>query len=93
MPEFATLKAMGYRASYFWSLILCQALYLACLGFLPGVLVSWGLYSLLAEASGLIMRMTIERVGFVWLLTVGMCIVSGMLAIRKLFRADPASLF
>ena len=93
MPEFATLKAMGYRSSYFWSLILCQSLYLACLGFLPGALVSWGLYSLLAEASGLIMRMTGERVAFVWLLTVAMCLVSGMLAIRKLFRADPASLF
>ena len=93
MPEFATLKAMGYRPSYFWSLILCQSLYLACLGFAPGALVSWGLYWLLAEASGLIMRMTIERVAFVWLLTVVMCVVSGVLAIRKLFRADPASLF
>jgi len=93
MPEFATLKAMGYRPSYFWSLILCQSLYLACLGFAPGALVSWGLYWLLADFSGLIMRMTIDRVGFVWLLTVGMCVVSGVLAIRKLFRADPASLF
>ena len=93
MPEFATLKAMGYRPSYFWSLILCQSLYLACLGFLPGALISWGLYALLAEASGLIMRMTFDRVGFVWLLTVSMCVVSGALAIRKLFRADPASLF
>ena len=93
MPEFATLKAMGYRPRYFWSLILCQSLYLACLGFVPGVLVSWGLYWLLAEASGLIMRMTCERIGFVWALTVVMCVVSGVLAIRKLFRADPASLF
>jgi putative ABC transport system permease protein len=93
MPEFATLKAMGYRPRYFWSLILCQSLYLACLGFVPGGLVSWGLYWLLAEASGLIMRMTFERVGFVWALTVVMCVVSGALAIRKLFRADPASLF
>lgn len=93
MPEFATLKAMGYRPSYFWSVILCQSLYLACLGFLPGVIVSAGLYWLLAEVSGLVMRMTIDRVGFVWLLTVIMCVVSGVLAIRKLFRADPASLF
>ena len=93
MPEFATLKAMGYRPSYFWSLILCQSLYLACLGFVPGFILSWGLYALLAEASGLVMRMTLDRVVFVWLLTVAMCIVSGVLAIRKLFRADPASLF
>ncbi len=93
MPEFATLKAMGYRPSYFWSLIICQSLYLACLGFVPGLLLSWGLYALLAELSGLVMRMTFERIVFVWLLTVLMCVVSGALAIRKLFRADPASLF
>ena len=93
MPEFATLKAMGYRPSYFWSLIICQSLYLACLGFIPGLLLSWGLYALLAEASGLVMRMTFDRIAFVWLLTLAMCVVSGVLAIRKLFRADPASLF
>ncbi len=93
MPEFATLKAMGYRPSYFWGLILCQSLYLACLGFLPGAIVSWGLYWLLAELSGLVMRMTFERFVSVWLLTVVMCVISGVLAIRKLFRADPASLF
>jgi len=93
MPEFATLKAMGYRPFYFWSLILCQSLYLACLGFIPGLLISWGLYSLLAEASGLVMRMTWDRILLVWLLTLAMCVLSGMLAIRNLFRADPASLF
>jgi len=93
MPEFATLKAMGYRPFYFWSLILCQSLYLACLGFIPGLLISWGLYSLLAEASGLVMRMTWDRILLVWLLTLAMCVVSGVLAIRNLFRADPASLF
>ncbi len=93
MPEFATLKAMGYRPFYFWSLILCQSLYLACLGFIPGLLISWGLYALLAEASGLVMRMTWDRILLVWLLTLAMCVVSGVLAIRNLFRADPASLF
>lgn len=93
MPEFATLKAMGYRPAYFWSFILFQSFYLAGLGFLPGALVSWGLYLLLAEASGLIMQMTIGRISFVLFLTIGMCVVSGILAIRKLFRADPASLF
>lgn len=93
MPEFATLKAMGYGPGYFWSVILCQSLYLACLGFVPGLIVSFGLYQLLAEFSGLVMSMTLLRIGFVWLLTVGMCIASGSLAIRKLFNSDPASLF
>lgn len=93
MPEFATLKAMGYPSRYFWGFIICQSIYLACLGFVPGFLISWGLYALLAEASGLIMRMTLWRLLLVWVLTMLMCLVSGVLAIRKLFRADPASLF
>ncbi|GAB5403700.1 MAG: FtsX-like permease family protein [Aureliella sp.] len=93
MPEFATLKAMGYGPRYFWGLILCQSLYLAFLGFVPGLIVSFGLYQLLAEISGLVMSMTLSRIALVWVLTLVMCVVSGSLAIRKLFNSDPASLF
>jgi len=93
MPEFATLKAMGYGPMYFWSVVLWQSFYLACLGFLPGIAVSYGLYWLLSESSGLIMAMTFLRIALVWGLTLVMCVASGVLAIRKLFGADPASLF
>ncbi len=93
MPEFATLKAMGYGPMYFWSVVLCQSLYLACLGFIPGIIVSYVLYWVLSESSGLLMMMTLPRVFTVWCLTVTMCVISGALAIRKLFNTDPASLF
>lgn len=93
MPEFATLKAMGYSPRYFWSFILWQSFYLACLGFLPGIILSQGLYLLLAETSGLVMNMNLPTIGLVWVLTLMMCCVSGLLAIRKLFSTDPASLF
>jgi len=93
MPEFATLKAMGYGPLYFWSVILCQSFYLACLGFVPGIIVAQGLYAVLAETSGLVMSMNWERIALVWGLTLVMCVVSGVLAIRKLFSTDPASLF
>ncbi len=93
MPELATLKAMGYSAGYFWSLVLCQSIYLACLGFIPGLIVSWAVYMTLAELSGLVMRMTVGRIVLVLGLTLMMCVASGILAIRKLWRADPASLF
>lgn len=93
MPELATLKAMGYNNGYFWGLVLCQSFYLACTGFVPGVLVSWVLYDSLAAASGLVMRLTPERIALVWCMTLAMCMVSGMLALRRLWRADPASLF
>ncbi|MEO8269928.1 MAG: FtsX-like permease family protein [Aureliella sp.] len=93
MPEFATLKAMGYGTTYFWSLILSQSFYLACLGFVPGLIVAQGMYWLLAQGSGLVMSMTWDRILLVWGLTLAMCCISGVLAIRKLFRSDPASLF
>ena len=91
MPEFATLKAMGYGRAYFWSVILSQSFYLACLGFVPGLLISQGMYWLLAWRSGLVMSMSWDRIGLVWMLTLAMCSLSGALAIRKLFRSDPAS--
>ena len=93
MPEFATLKAMGYSTSYFVWLIVVEALLLALIGFLPGVLASYALYNWLAGQTGLLMQMTVDGVLFVLVATIAMCVASGMLAVRKLLAADPASLF
>jgi putative ABC transport system permease protein len=93
LPEFATLKAMGYPASYFVRLIVVEALLLAVVGFLPGTLVSSLLYNWLSGQTGLLMTMTWDCLTFVLAATVAMCIASGLLALRKLLAADPASLF
>lgn len=93
LSEFATLKAMGYSNRYFVGLVIRQALYLAGLGFLPGWGLSWLLFQFNSQATGLLMRMTWDRVGVIVLATVVMCVVSGLLALRKLLAADPASLF
>lgn len=93
MPEFATLKAMGYPTRYFIMLIVVEALLLAIVGFLPGTFASIGLYHLLAGQTGLFMRMTVGSVTFVLGATIVMCIASGILAVRKLLAADPANLF
>jgi len=93
MPEFATLKAMGYTTSYFLRLIVMEAVLLSIIGFIPGTLVSAGLYHVLADATGLLLRMTPQSVLLVLVLTMLMCIASGLLAVRKLLAADPANLF
>ena len=93
MPEFATLKAMGYPASYFVRLIVVEALLLAVVGFIPGTIVSWLLYRWLAGQTGLLMMMTGDCLLFVLMATILMCVASGLLALRKLLAADPASLF
>lgn len=93
LPEYATLKAMGYKDSYFVVLVFQEAIILAVLGFLPGYLIATGLYSLAAGATALPLAMTANRAITVLILTVIMCCVSGGVAVRKLSAADPADIF
>lgn len=93
LGEFATLKAMGYPDRYFIQLTLLQSVYLAALGFFPGWLVSLGLFQFNHWVTALPLEMTVGRVGLVFAATLVMCMLSALLALRKLFAADPASLF
>jgi putative ABC transport system permease protein len=93
LPEFATLKAMGYGPGYIAGVVLQQAVYLALLGFVPGLLIAWGLYRVTRELAHLPIAMDPGTALFVLGLTVVMCSVSGVLALRKVRQADPADLF
>jgi putative ABC transport system permease protein len=93
LPEYATLKAMGYKDSYFVILVFQEAIILAVLGFLPGYFIATGLYSLAAGATALPLAMTSSRAITVLILTIVMCSVSGSVAVRKLSAADPADIF
>jgi putative ABC transport system permease protein len=93
LPEYATLKAMGYTDRYLFTIVLQEALILALLGFLPGMAVSIGLYQVAQSATLLPIVMKVDRAIFVLILTILMCVGSGSIAIRKLQAADPADLF
>jgi putative ABC transport system permease protein len=93
MGEYATLKAMGYPNRYLATVVLQQSVLLALVGYVPSLLISWGLYGLVSAQSGLPMVMTWETMATVLVLAVLMCVLSGMAALRKLFQADPADLF
>jgi putative ABC transport system permease protein len=93
MAEFATLKAMGYSQHYFLVLVLSQAFYLTIIGFVPAIALSFGLYRVLTETTGLIMILTPARILMVFALTLAMCLFAGLLAVRKLNTTDPANLF
>lgn len=93
MAEFATLKAMGYSDRYFYLFVAQQSVILSVLGFIPGVIISYFLYQILGQQTGLPLELTFLRAGFVLLLTNVMCMISGMVAVRKVLAADPASLF
>lgn len=93
LREYATLKAIGYGGGYFTGVVVEQAMILGLGGFLPGFLVSWGIYELLASGTGLPIAMTVERGIFVLTGTLVACIASGLMAARRLAAADPAELY
>ena len=93
LPEYATLKAMGYTDNYLLRVLLQEALLLAALGYLPAFFLSFGLYQLTFAATLLPISMKVDRAINVFILTVIMCTISGAIAMRKLRSADPADIF
>ena len=93
LPEYATLKAMGYKNSYLLMVVFQEALILSVIGYLPGAAIATGLYALTKSATQLPMAMTLARAIIVFILTIVMCSVSGAIAVRKLQAADPADIF
>jgi len=90
---YATLKALGFSHRYLQLVVLGEALILACLGFLPGLALSAVLYRFVGRASYLPLELTSDRCVAVFAMILTMCVVAGLLALRKLRDADPASVF
>jgi putative ABC transport system permease protein len=93
LPEYATLKAIGYADRSFAGVVLQQSAILSLLGFVPGIAISWGIYRYTAATTGYTMNLTAADAGAVLAATIGMCLAAGLLAMRRLRRADPAELF
>lgn len=93
LPEYATLKAMGYPSTFLFSVVLQEALILSVLGYLPGFGLSWLLYGLTRSATALPLTMVASRALTVFILTLVMCLLSGAIAMRKVQAADPADIF
>ena len=93
LPQFATLKAIGFTDNYLLRLVVQESLLLAIMGYLPGTLMSWGVYTIAARETQLPMALTPTRLIFVLGLTITMCVFSAAMAMRKLSAADPADIF
>jgi putative ABC transport system permease protein len=93
LPEYATLKAMGYTDRYLLAVVFSEALVLAALGFVPGLILSWWLFGISAAATFLPMALRPDMAALVFALIFSMCAASGALAVRKLRDANPADMF
>ena len=93
LPEYATLKAMGYKDRDLSLVVLQESLILAIMGFIPGYLASYGVYYLMTNFVELPVSMNLSIALQVFALNLIMCTISGAIAIRKLRTADPADIF
>ena len=93
LPEYATLMAMGYRLSHLLGVVLREGLYLAALGYLPAYLAGEGLYWFVRDATRLPVGMDVTRALTVLAMILVMCLMSALLAMRRLVDADPAEIF
>jgi putative ABC transport system permease protein len=93
LNEFATLKAMGYSQGYLYKVVLASSILLAVIGFIPGFLLSLGLYQLTESVIYIPLPMPPEKVAMVFVMILVMCIFSGALAMRKMRSANPADMF
>lgn len=93
LQEYATLKAIGYKNSFLFAIIIYESVILSVFGYIPGFFLSLFIYRIARDATFLPLQMTLERGVVVYLLTIGMCVASGALALRRLRKADPAEIF
>lgn len=93
LKEYATFKAMGYHQFFINSIVFEEAVILAVFGFVPGLAASLGLYAGLSAATSLPVEMDTVRAALVFGGTILACLLSGILAARRLAGADPADLF
>jgi putative ABC transport system permease protein len=93
LKEYATFKAMGYSNSYLLGIVFEEALILAIAGFIPGLLISLGLYQIVALGTNLPVAMTVLTATQVIVSTLTMCTISGIVATSKVQAADPADMF
>jgi putative ABC transport system permease protein len=92
-PQYATMKAMGYRSRYLVQVVLEQATLSALAGWVPASLASIVLFRIVGEVALLPLRMTVELALVSLLLTLSMCLISAVLAVRRVITADPAEVF
>lgn len=93
LPQYATLKAIGYRNSYLVQVVLAQAAFYALAAFLAAWAAGIVLFHLIGEIALLPLRMTAGIALAILALTLGMCLLSGLLAVRRVLAADPADVF
>jgi putative ABC transport system permease protein len=93
LRDYATLKALGFSHGMLLGIVLTQAITLAVAGYLLGLGMAFFFYNHMSNTTGMNFMMTFTNAAAVFALICFICLVSALLAIRQLSKADPADLF
>lgn len=93
LPQFATLKAMGYRDGFLRALAVRRGALLAVFALAVGLPAGALVYHFLEALTHLPFRLTAGRVLVVAGASLVLCVLASVLATRRAVRADPADVF
>ncbi len=93
LPQFATLKAVGYGDRFLDGTVITMALLIVLAGFFPALAAAAGVYEVIREETLLPVEMSGTRIAIVFAATLVMAAASALLSMGSLRRADPADLF
>jgi putative ABC transport system permease protein len=93
LPQFATLKAIGYADRSLSATVATMAMMIMAIGFIPAFLAALGLYALIRHETMLPAAMTGVQVAEVIAASLAIAAISALLSLTGLRRADPAEVF
>ncbi len=93
LEEYATLKSIGFRDSYFTGVILQESVILSVFGFIPGTALTAVMFYFTRQVAHMATYLDPLNCVIIFFLTLFMCLIAGALATRKLRAANPAEIF
>lgn len=93
LPQFATMKAIGYRNHDLVMLAIHRGTLLGVLALAAGLPLGVLAYRLLDSWTRLAFTLTLGRIAVVAVAAITMCVIASLLATRKALRLDPAEVF
>jgi putative ABC transport system permease protein len=93
LPQYATLKAIGYTDGYLRGIVVALAMIMASIAFVPAAAAAMLIYDEVRTTARLPVEMTGERVIVVLVVALAMSVASALVAVRSVHRANPADLF